>query len=111
MQVKIRLQRFGTKKRPFYRIVAASEANKRDGQFLEIVGLYHPLSPADKQIRLDKEKITAWLNKGALPTSTVEGILRRDGEWKVFFDAKAARIKKKNDKRKAVREKKAKATA
>lgn len=56
MTVKLRLQRYGTKKRPFYRIVATSSSVKRDGKFLEIVGLYHPLVKEGGQVRLEKKK-------------------------------------------------------
>ena len=84
MQVKIRLQRFGSKKRPFYRIVAAASANKRDGRFLEILGLYHPIAAEGHQYRLDKEKIFSWLNKGAQPSAQVKQILSENALWKDY---------------------------
>lgn len=108
MQVKIRLQRFGAKKRPYYRIVAATESKKRDGNFLEIVGLYHPLSPEDQQVKLYKEKINTWLEKGALPTDTVKSILKKDGEWNALFEKREAKRKAKQEKRNQVRAKKGK---
>lgn len=76
--VKLRLQRFGTKKRPFYRIVVANVRDRRDGRFVEIVGLYDPLS-ATEPVRLEKEKIQAWIQKGAIPTETVASILKKNG--------------------------------
>ena len=88
MQVKLRLQRFGTKKKPYYRIVAATTTKPRDGQFLEIVGLYHPVATKTDQYRIDQEKVNAWLAKGAQPTETVRDILRKAGLWKPFADAK-----------------------
>lgn len=109
MTVKLRLQRYGTKKRPYYRIVATSSTVKRDGQFLEIVGLYHPLVKDGNQVRLEKDKIATWLNKGAQPSETVRSILSKAGIWKPFADAKAlkagARQKKANEKAKAKRAK------
>jgi len=105
VQVKIRLQRFGSKKRPFYRIITSASGAKRDGKFLDIVGLYHPISAEDKQVRLDVDKIKNWLSKGAQPTDTVKDIFAKNGFWKEFTAEKAARkaavIKRKNVARKA----------
>lgn len=107
MTVKLRLQRFGTKKRPYYRIVAATSTVKRDGKFLDIVGLYHPLVKEGEQVRLEKEKIQHWLNQGAQPTDTVKSILSKAGIWKPFAEAKALRQgaarKKANEKARAKR--------
>ncbi|MCS6972832.1 MAG: 30S ribosomal protein S16, partial [Leptospiraceae bacterium] len=91
MVVKLRLQRFGTKKRPYYRIVAATSTVKRDGKFLDILGLYHPLVAEEKQLRVDKEKVMAWLSRGAQPTDTVKSILSKTGIWQEFASAKALR--------------------
>lgn len=107
MTVKLRLQRFGTKKRPYYRIVAATSTVKRDGKFLDILGIYHPLVKEDEQIRLEKDKINEWLKKGAQPTDTVRSILSKAGVWKPFAEAKAlkdgALRKKANEKARAKR--------
>ena len=66
MLVRLRLQRFGRKKLPFYRVIAASSTVKRDGKFLDILGLYHPtVREESKQVRLDQEKIFEWLKRGA----------------------------------------------
>lgn len=74
--VKIRLQRFGAKKRPFYRIVAADVRAPRDGKFLDIIGTYNPLTdPAT--IKVDKEKAQKWLAEGAKPTDTVKNIFKK----------------------------------
>ncbi len=109
MTVKLRLQRYGTKKRPYYRIVATSSSVKRDGKFLEIVGLYHPLVKEGSQVRLEKEKIETWLSKGAQPSDTVRNLLSKAGVWKPFADAKAlkdgAKQKRLNEKSKAKRAK------
>lgn len=74
MAVKVRLQRFGAHKAPKYRIVAADSRSPRDGKFLEILGTYEPITnPAT--VKVDVEKVTKWLNKGAQPTITVKNIL------------------------------------
>jgi small subunit ribosomal protein S16 len=78
MAVKLRMQRHGSKKRPFYFIVAANSTSPRDGKFIEKVGTYNPLSiPAT--INLDNEKALDWLQKGAQPTNTVRRILSFKG--------------------------------
>jgi small subunit ribosomal protein S16 len=76
MAVKIRLQRFGTKKRPYYRIVAADSRVKRDGRFLEQVGTYDPMkTPGD--VRLKLERIEHWVSVGAKPSDTVASLVRQ----------------------------------
>ena len=76
--VKIRLQRHGSHKKPFYRIVACDSRSPRDGRFLEILGTYNPLTnPA--QIKIDNEKAVEWIRKGALPTETAKSILVKSG--------------------------------
>ena len=75
MSVKIRLKRFGTKQRPYYRIVVMDSKTARDGRALEEVGLYHPIEAEGKQLSLDEAKIKEWLKKGALPTPTVKKLL------------------------------------
>jgi len=88
--VKLRLQRFGSAKKPFYRIVATDSTVKRDGRFLEIVGTYDPMSLNKKgEVILDNEKVLNWLKVGAQPTDTVKNILRKAGVLKEFADSKA----------------------
>ena len=77
MSVKIRLKRFGTRKRPFYRIVVMDSRAPRDGRALEEVGLYHPIEQEDQQIRLKEERIREWLKKGARPSPTVRRLLNK----------------------------------
>ncbi len=78
MAVKIRLTRKGTKKKPFYRIVAADVESPRDGRFLELLGTYNPMvEPA--AVTLKEERIKHWLGVGAQPTTTVQSILKRQG--------------------------------
>ena len=78
MSVRIRLTRKGTKKRPFYRIVAADIESPRDGRFLELLGTYDPMTePA--AISLKEERIQYWLGEGAKPSTTVKNILKQQG--------------------------------
>jgi small subunit ribosomal protein S16 len=78
MPVKIRLQRHGSKKRPFYFIVVADARAPRDGKFIQKIGTYNPLTvPAS--VQLDRQKALDWLHKGAQPTDTVRRILSFKG--------------------------------
>ena len=78
MAVKIRLQRHGRKKAPFYHIVIADSRSPRDGKFIEKIGTYNPMtSPAT--IDLDSQSAFEWLQKGAQPTDTAAAILRSKG--------------------------------
>jgi small subunit ribosomal protein S16 len=75
MAVRIRLSRLGRKKHPFYRIVVADGERQRDGKFLDIVGTYDPMqNPA--AIKINTEKLQDWLGKGALPSTTVESLIK-----------------------------------
>lgn len=78
MAVKIRLARCGAKKRPFYRIVVADSQYARDGRFLENVGTYNPMGEAT-EINLKKDRVEYWLAQGALPSNTVNSILKKQG--------------------------------
>ncbi len=74
--MKIRLARFGSKKRPFYRIVVSDSRSPRDGRFIEKVGTYDPLQdPPD--VRVDEERLKFWLVRGAQLTDTVKSLLRK----------------------------------
>lgn len=74
MAVKIRLARYGAKKRPYYRIVVADSRTTRDGRAIEQVGTYNPLTePAT--VKLDLEKVDQWLANGAQPTDTVARLI------------------------------------
>ena len=78
MAVKIRLNRMGAKKHPFYRIVVADSRSPRDGRFIEIVGNYDSTKdPA--VINVNEEKVLDWMQKGAQPTDTVRSLLRKQG--------------------------------
>ena len=78
MSVKIRLKRFGTKKRPYFRVVVIDSKTPRDGRTIEEVGFYHPIEAEDRQIKLDPDKIRYWLDKGALPSDTVKKLLNKN---------------------------------
>jgi len=79
MAMKIRLTRMGSKKRPFYRVVALDSATRRDGRPVEYLGYYNPMvEPND--IKLDMEKIEKWLAEGAEPSNTVRSLLKKAGK-------------------------------
>ena len=77
MGLKIRLARAGAKKRPYYHIVIADSRSARDGRFIEKVGSYNPMLPAEheERVRLVGERITHWMGQGALPTERVARFL------------------------------------
>ena len=81
MAMKIRLARGGSKKRPFYRIVAADSRMPRDGRFIEKLGTYNPLLPKDSEerVKMDMERVQHWLDKGAQPTDRVSRFLEAAG--------------------------------
>lgn len=81
MAMKIRLARGGSKKRPFYRIVAADSRMPRDGRFIEKLGTYNPLLPKDSEerIKMNLERIQYWLDQGAQPTDRISRFLEAAG--------------------------------
>ncbi|WP_320171363.1 30S ribosomal protein S16 [Maridesulfovibrio sp.] len=77
MAIKLRLTRMGSKKRPFYRMVAINSETRRDGRPLEYVGYYNPMvEPVE--VKIDKEKVEKWLERGAEPSATVKSLLKAD---------------------------------
>ena len=80
MSVKLRLQRMGKKKQPIYKIVAVDSRVKRDGRFIDAVGLYNP-STNPMTITLREDRVFHWLERGAQPTDTVRNLLSRKGVW------------------------------
>ncbi len=77
MSVKIRLTRSGSKKLPFYRVVAINSETRRDGRPLEYLGYYNPhTNPAD--VKIDVEKVDAWIKKGAKLTDTVKNLIKNN---------------------------------
>ncbi len=83
MAVKLRFRRMGSRKRPFYRLVAADSRFQRDGRFLEILGYYDPMEDPYK-FQVDREKVLSWLSKGAQMSKTAESLLRKEGIVQAF---------------------------
>jgi ribosomal protein S16 len=81
MAIKIRLARGGSKKRPFYKIVAADSRMPRDGRFIEKLGTYNPLLPKDSEdrVKMDVERIQYWIGEGAQVTDRVSRFLEAAG--------------------------------
>lgn len=77
MSVKIRLKKFGAKKRPYYRIVVLDSRQARDGKTIDELGIYHPIEKEGSQLRINEEKAKSWLSKGALPSDTVRKLLNK----------------------------------
>ena len=104
MSVVIRMSRAGTKKRPFYHIVVADSRFPRDGRFIERLGFFNPLLKKDnaERLKLDLEKVKAWMKKGAQPTDRVMRFLDAAG---------VAKREKRNNPEKAIPRKERKATA
>src|SRR5690348_13841028 len=104
MPVVIRMARAGTKKRPFYHIVLADSRSPRDGRFIERLGFFNPLLPKDKaeRLKLDLDKVQAWMKKGAQPSDRVMRFLDAAG---------VAKRTKRNNPEKAIPRKERKAKA
>lgn len=81
MAMKIRLARGGSKKRPFYRVVAADSRMARDGRYVEKLGTYNPLLAKDDEnrVQLNMERVNYWLGEGAQPTDRVSRFLEASG--------------------------------
>ena len=77
MSVTIRMSRHGAKKKPFYRIVVSDQRFPRDGRYIEQVGTYDPRLK-NGVIKLDREKIDAWIKKGAKPSQTVSELIKKE---------------------------------
>ena len=124
MSVRIRLSRGGSKKRPFYKVVAADQRAPRDGRFIERLGSYNPMLPQDHADRfvINEERVKYWLSNGAQPTERLEKMLAnlglvkapalREQPKKSALKAKALeRIKEKEEKARAAAEAAAQAEA
>ena len=86
MAATIRLKRMGTKKRPFYRLIAADSRKPRDGRFIETLGYYNPITqPAE--VKVDEALVFKWFERGAVITTTAASLLRREGylqKWELM---------------------------
>lgn len=90
MAVKLRLKRMGSKKKPFYRIVAADSRSPRDGRFIENVGTYNPITePAE--VKINEEIAMKWLRDGAIPTDTVRDLFKKQGILEKFHNERMAK--------------------
>ena len=78
MAVRLRLTRKGAKKKPYYRLIAADSEAPRDGRFLDILGFYNP-TKNPPEIDIDREKVSKWLEKGAIASESVRAILKKEG--------------------------------
>jgi len=87
MAVKIRLQRFGKKKQPVYRVVVMDGRKPRDGRYIEAIGRYEPRQDPSL-IEIDNDRALDWLMKGAQPTETAQKLLVVSGAWARFKVAK-----------------------
>ena len=76
MSVTIRMSRHGAKKKPFYRIVVSDQRFPRDGRYIEQVGTFDP-SAKSGGVKLDQDKIDAWVKKGAKPSQTVSELIKK----------------------------------
>jgi len=76
MAVHIRLSRHGTKKSPYYRIVVTDQRSCRDGKFIENIGTFNPVSNP-VALSVNKERFDYWKSKGAQPSHTVAGIIKK----------------------------------
>lgn len=86
MAVKIRLKKMGSKKRPFYRLIAADSRSPRDGRFIETLGYYNPMADPP-EIQIDDDKVYKWLDQGAKPTGNATNILKQKGileRWRLL---------------------------
>lgn len=100
MAVKLRLKRMGSKQRPFYRVVAADSKSPRDGKFIEIIGIYNPITePAE--LKIDEELALKWLKNGAVPTDTVRSLFKQAGINQKFHNEKMSTKKNAEPKKKA----------
>ena len=87
MAVKLRLKRMGSKKKPVYRIVAIHSHTKRDGEYIELIGTYNPLTEP-KTVKIDETIALKWLSNGAIPSDTVRNLLSEAGIMKKFHESK-----------------------
>lgn len=90
--VKMRLQRFGKRNQPYYRIVVADSRRARDGKYLEVLGSYNPRKEKqEEQVDINEERALTWLSSGAQPTDTVRNILSKKGVMEKFHNQKNAK--------------------
>lgn len=96
MAVKIRLTRMGSKKAPFYRIVAIDSRKSRDGQYIEQIGYYNPVATKTPEVQIDEQIAKKWLGTGAQPTDTVRDLFIKAG----ILEAKPIKVTPEKPKKK-----------
>ena len=74
MSVRVRLTRVGGKKNPIWRVVVSDQRSPRDGRFIEVIGHYNPVTQPPT-VKIDREKASAWISKGAQPSNTVKKLI------------------------------------
>lgn len=89
--VKMRLTRMGRHKSPYYRIVVTDSRKRRDGDYIALIGNYEPF---EGMVNVNEALALEWLNKGAQPSDTAKSILKKQGIWKKFMDAKNTKSSK-----------------
>jgi len=77
MPVKIRLARFGSKKKPIYRVVVTDIRSPRDGRFIERIGWYDPRTSNDDSLKMDLARVDHWISQGATPTDKADKLIKR----------------------------------
>ncbi len=104
MAVRLRMKKMGSKKRPFFRIVAAESRKSRDGRFIETLGYYDPLKDPP-EIKFDDDKVYKWLDRGAIPSVNTVQLLRKVGlleKWQMLKEgAKIAELDARIEERRA----------
>ena len=78
--VKLRLKKFGTKKRPYYRVVVQDSRKPRDGVCIEEIGTFMPIEAEEKQVSIDMDRANYWISKGAQPTDIVAKLMNRQAK-------------------------------
>lgn len=102
MAVVLRLARHGQTKRPYYRIVATEKTSRRDGKFIEVVGTFYPLIEPPV-VKLNEAKIKRWIADGAIPSATVQSMIKKQmpGLYEAKVDHQRKKIQANRKKRKA----------
>lgn len=90
MAVKIRLNRMGAKKKPFYRVIVADSRAPRDGRFIANIG-YYDATKQPAVVKIDEQQAIDWLSKGAQPTDTVKSLFSKEGIMKKWDEIKRAK--------------------
>lgn len=91
MAVKLRLLRMGSKKRPYFRLVAADSRRARNGKFIEVLGQYHPISKPPL-FEVNQERLFHWLKNGSEPSDTVASLFKQTGLWSKWLKVRKGEV-------------------